>query len=63
MSSGKNGGFFDDSCLAVCIFGVIFMPAAGIYLLISDGSKDRKLLGLVLTIVGSILWIALGVGR
>lgn len=38
--------------------GILFMPAVGGYLIVSDGSKDRKLLGLVLTVVGSILWIA-----
>lgn len=63
MSSGKNGDFFDDSCLLACILGLVFMPVMGVYFLVSDGSSDRKLLGVVLTVVGSFLWFVVGEGR
>ena len=59
MSSNNNGGS-ELSCLAMVCLGLVFMPAVGVYLIISEGSNDRKLLGLILTVVGGIIWIAAG---
>lgn len=56
MSSNNNGGS-ELSCLAAICLGIVFMPAVGVYLIISEGSSDRKLLGLILTVVGAVIWI------
>lgn len=61
---GRRRRSDDDAalgCVVYAILGMIFMPIAGLYLL---GTKDpeKRTLGLILLIVGIILWIIVGIG-
>ena len=50
----------DDSgmgCLVVLVLGLMAMPLVGLYMLIAGEDTDQKAIGLILTIVGLILWI------
>lgn len=43
-------------CLAIVLLIVFLMPIAGIILLCSE-SREKKILGAVLLIIGIIIWI------
>ena len=50
----------DDSgmgCLVIFVLGLMAMPLVGLYMLIAGENSDQKVIGLILTIVGLILWI------
>lgn len=47
---------FASGCVAWMILIVFLMPLVGLYI-VYKGGEDKKLLGYVLTIVGTILWI------
>ncbi|MDD3186158.1 MAG: hypothetical protein PHT76_12740 [Anaerostipes sp.] len=43
-------------CLAIVFIGIVAMPLVGVYMLVK-GNDEQKGIGLVLTIIGLILWI------
>ena len=43
-------------CLVLMLLGVFAMPLVGVYLMFS-GEDDTNMLGLVLLIVGIVLWV------
>jgi hypothetical protein len=59
---GDGGG--DDAgmgCLVIAILCLVAMPLVGLYLIGSKGSDSQtKTIGIVLTVVGFILWICVG---
>lgn len=47
-------------CVIILMIAVFFMPVVGIYM-IAKGDDTQKGIGIVLTIIGFIIWIYLGV--
>jgi len=47
-------------CLVMLVLGLIAMPIVGFFMLFS-GDTESKALGLVLLIVGIIIWVAAGI--
>ena len=43
-------------CLAIVFIGIVAMPLVGVYMLVK-GKDEHKGIGLILTIIGVILWI------
>ena len=43
-------------CLAIVFIGIVAMPLVGVYMLVK-GKDEQKGIGLILTIIGVILWI------
>lgn len=66
MSRRRNrgGGGGDDAgmgCLVIAILCLVAMPLVGLYLIGSkDSDSQTKTIGIVLTVVGFILWICVG---
>lgn len=57
-SGGSGGG---EGCLVWMILGFIALPLVGLYLLAKkDADIGTRVLGCVLFIVGSIIWIYIG---
>lgn len=53
----------DDSglgCLVILLLAIFAMPIVGLYM-VFKGDESQKALGIVLTIIGVILWIYLGI--
>ena len=62
---GDGQGGSDDSgmgCLVMIILGLIAMPLAGLYMMISGQDSSQKTIGTILLIVGIIIWIAASQG-
>ncbi len=60
--SGRGCRGCDDSgggCLVLVLLAIFAMPLVGLYFLIL-GEEDSKVLGLILLIVGIIIWVAAG---
>ena len=62
MSRRRNrgGGGGDDAgmgCLVIAILCLVAMPLVGLYL---NSDSQTKTIGIVLTVVGFILWICVG---
>ena len=58
-------GGSDDSgmgCLVMIILGMVAMPLVGLYMLFTGKDDGQKAIGVVLTIVGIIIWIAAAQG-
>ena len=55
---GQNDGGI--GCAIMLLLAVFAMPIVGIYM-IAKGDESQKVIGIVLTIIGIILWIYLGV--
>lgn len=51
---GNDSGM---GCLVLVILGLMAMPLVGIYMMLCGEDTDQKAIGLILTIVGIILWI------
>ena len=50
----------DDSgmgCLVGLVLCLMAMPVVGIFMLLAGEDTDQKVIGLILTIIGLILWI------
>lgn len=57
----NRGGSSDDSgmgCLVMIIMALIAMPLVGLYMLIKGKDDGQKVIGLILLVVGIIIWIA-----
>lgn len=55
----KNNNSSDDGaigCLIMLIIGMVALPLVGIYLMVNGESDDAKAMGIVLLIIGIILW-------
>lgn len=55
--NGRRGS--DDSaigCLVMVVIAMIAMPIVGLYMLFTAEDTDKKTLGVILLIVGIILW-------
>ena len=60
---GRGGS--DDSgmvCLVMIILGMVAMPLVGLYMLFKGEDDGQKAIGVILTIVGIIIWIAAAQG-
>ena len=44
-------------CLVALVLGLMAMPLVGLYMLIAGKNAGQKTIGLILTIVGVVLWI------
>lgn len=54
-----GGGSSDESgigCLVMIILAWIAMPLVGIYMIISEKDSSQKTIGVILLIVGIIIW-------
>ena len=52
----------DDSglgCLVALILGLMALPIVGLWMTVAGTDDDQRALGIVLTIVGIIIWIAI----
>ncbi len=58
MNRKQNSSSDGALAIFIVLIAIVLMPIAGIYLLTKDSTKE-KVIGIVLTIVGIILWIAL----
>lgn len=58
MNRKQNSNSDGALAIFIALIAIVLMPIAGIYLLTKDSPKE-KVIGIVLTIVGIILWIAL----
>ena len=56
-SRNNDGGI---GCLAVMVLGVIAMPLVGLYLAVAGESKEQKIIGVALLIVGIIVYAKFG---
>lgn len=57
MSKNDSG----IGCALVLMLAVFAMPLVGLYLAVSGEESKQKMLGVVLLIVGIIVWIKIGV--
>ncbi len=60
-----RGSSSDDSgmgCLVMIILAMVAMPLVGLYMAFKGKDDGQKVLGVVLTIVGIIIWIAASQG-
>ena len=51
---GNDAGM---GCLLWLILGLVAMPLVGLYLLLSGKDFDKKAIGLVLLVLGTLFWI------
>lgn len=56
--NGSNGGGL--GCAVMLLFAVVAMPLVGLYLAVAGKESGQKVLGVVLIIVGIIVWIKFG---
>jgi len=56
-----HGGGDLLTLVAILFIGVLLMPIVGVYKLISGPTDSDRTLGLVLTVIGVVLYIALGI--
>lgn len=54
MGRSSNDGVME--LITYVIFAIFAMPIVGLVLLLGDGSASKKVLGMVLLIIGVILW-------
>lgn len=54
-----HGGDSGIGCIVMLVLGFIALPVVGLVMMCS-GDEDQKALGLVILIVGIILWIMVG---
>lgn len=55
---GENDGAM--GCVVILLLAIFAMPIVGIYM-VAKGDEAQKAIGIVLTIIGIIIWIYLGV--
>lgn len=48
-----------SGCLAAIFIAIVAMPLIGLHMVLK-GDEDQRALGIILTIIGVILWIYLG---
>lgn len=60
MSGNRRSSGSSTECLALALLGIAFMPLVGLYMIVK-GSGNEKGVGVLLTIVGLAIWIALSI--
>ena len=60
MARRSSGSSNDPSTgiLAAVLMAVIFMPIAGLYLIINGENENQQTIGWVLIVISIIIWIA-----
>ena len=59
--NGNRNSGGGDGCVGLMILGIVALPLVGLYLLAKkDADIGTRVLGWVLFIVGSIIWIYIG---
>ncbi|MDD6261705.1 MAG: hypothetical protein PUA83_01280 [Clostridiales bacterium] len=61
--SGRRDNGNNDGCsggLALILLGIILLPLTGIHFMISGQSKGYKIFGIVLFVVGLVIWGVIG---
>lgn len=61
MRKGRNKDDGATGCLSFALLALFLMPVVGFVIVCSKG-PEKKSLGLILLVVGTILWIMIGVG-
>lgn len=61
MSRNNKSNDSGIGCALVLILAVFAMPLVGLYLAVAGEEEGQKVLGVVLLIVGIIVWIKIGV--
>ena len=59
MSKNSSDGIV--SMIAIVILVILATPIYGIYLLTNGKTENQKALGIVLIVVGLIIWLATGI--
>lgn len=53
-----GGGDSGGNCLTLLILAMVAMPLVGLYLILkSDGEEGTKVLGWILLVLGTIIWL------
>lgn len=60
----RRGGSDDSGmgCLVMVILGMVAMPLVGLYMMFKGEDDGQKTIGVILTIVGIIIWIVAAQG-
>lgn len=61
MSRNNKSNDSGIGCALVLMLAVFAMPLVGLYLAVAGEEEGQKVLGVVLLIVGIIVWIKIGV--
>ena len=61
MSKNSKSSDSGIGCALVLMLAVFAMPLVGLYLALAGEEKEQRMLGVVLLIVGIIVWIKIGV--
>ena len=61
MSKNNKSNDSGIGCALVLMLAVFAMPLVGLYLAVAGEESEQKMLGVVLLIVGIIVWIKIGV--
>ena len=61
MSRNNKSNDSGVGCALVLMLAVFAMPLVGLYLAVAGEEEGQKVLGVVLLIVGIIVWIKIGV--
>ena len=61
MSRNNKSNDSGIGCALVLMLAVFAMPLVGLYLAVAGEESEQKMLGVVLLIVGIIVWIKIGV--
>lgn len=61
MAYNKNNSndFPGLGCLVTILLAIIAMPIVGLYLVFAGKGNDTKLIGMVMLVIGVILWISM----
>ena len=46
-------------CIVALVLGVIALPLVGLWMALTGKESDQQALGIILTIIGIIIWIAI----
>lgn len=61
MSKNNKSNDSGIGCALVLMLAVFAMPLVGLYLAVAGEENEQRMLGVVLLIVGIIVWIKIGV--
>ena len=61
MSRNNKSNDSGIGCALVLMLAVFAMPLVGLYLAVAGEEEGQKVLGVVLLVVGIIVWIKIGV--
>ena len=61
MRKGRSKDDGATGCLAFALLALFLMPVVG-FIMVCSKDPEKKTLGWILLVVGTILWIMIGVG-